>query len=280
MRTLRQLAAGRVSIPAATAFYLGDLGEARGRQDLLARQEPERLETLRQHALVESAVSSNRIEGVEVERERVGTLVFGHPQPRDRSEEELAGYRDALNLIHRQGAELPVSEATILELHRLIRGEHWDAGRYKDQDSDIIERYPDGRTRVRFRTVPAAEAQAALCETLELWHDCLAERWVPPLIALAAFNLDFLCIHPFRDGNGRVSRLLLLLQAYHLGLTVGRYISLERVIEDHRERYYETLEASSQGWHDGQHDPWPYVNYLLYVIKTGCKELEERLGEA
>jgi Fic family protein len=105
------------------------------------------------------------------------------------------------------------------------------------------------------------------------------EKWVHPLIALAAFNLDFLCIHPFRDGNGRVSRLLLLLQYYHLGYEVGRYISIERLIEQNKERYYETLELSSQGWHEGKHDPWAYVNYLLYVLKTAYREFEERVGQ-
>jgi Fic family protein len=114
---------------------------------------------------------------------------------------------------------------------------------------------------------------------VELWRDCLRERWVPPPIALAAMNLDFLCIHPFRDGNGRVSRLLLLLQCYHLGFEVGRYISLERLIEENKERYYETLEQSSQGWHEGKHDPWPYINFTLFTLKTAYKEFEERVGQ-
>ena len=111
------------------------------------------------------------------------------------------------------------------------------------------------------------------------WQSCLKERWVHPLVALACFNLDFLCIHPFRDGNGRVSRLLLLLQCYHLGYEVGRYISLERLIEQNKERYYETLEQSSQGWHKGDHDPWPYVNFLLFILKTAYGELVDRVGD-
>ena len=278
MRTLRLFSSGLESIPAATSWYLADLGEARGKQELFTRQSPQRLRVLREHALVESTVSSNRIEGVEVEPARVATLVFGKPVPRDRNEEELRGYREALSLVHQRGAKLPVSERTILELHRLIRGEIGDAGKYKEREGDIIERYPDGRSRVRFRTVRAARTPAFMRELVELWHQCLQERWVHPLVALAAFNLDFLCIHPFRDGNGRVSRLLLLLQACHLGYEVGRYISLERLIEENKERYYETLEASSRGWHEGKHDPWLYVNHVLYILKTACKEFEERLG--
>src|SRR5574337_1008261 len=116
-------------------------------------------------------------------------------------------------------------------------------------------------------------------EFTELYDDAITERKVPPLLLLGAFNLDFLCIHPFRDGNGRVSRLLLLLQCYHLGFDVGRYISLERLIEQNKERYYETLEQSSQDWHEGRHDPWPFVNYLLFILKTAYREFEERVGK-
>ena len=114
---------------------------------------------------------------------------------------------------------------------------------------------------------------------LESWQECLKEKTVHPLIALAAFNLDFLCVHPFRDGNGRVSRLLLLLQCYSLGYEVGRYISLERLIEQNKERSYETLKNSSLGWHEGKHDPWPYINYLLYILKTAYQEFESRVGQ-
>jgi len=118
-----------------------------------------------------------------------------------------------------------------------------------------------------------------MAELIDLWNQCLRERWVHPLVAMAAFNLDFLCIHPFRDGNGRVSRLLLLLQCYHLGYEAGRYISIERIIEQSKDRYYETLEQSSQGWHEGKHDPWPYINYALFTLKTAYREFEERIGQ-
>jgi Fic family protein len=278
MKTFEQLAAPPDLIPAATAWYLADLGQARGRQGLFTRQAPQKLKILREHALIESAVSSNRIEGVEVDQSRVGTVIFGRSLLRSRDEEELRGYRDALRFIHDQGAQLPVSEDTILILHRIIRGEMWDAGQYKTEDSDIIEKYSDGRVRVRFKTVEAAETPTYVKELIEMWHRCLREQWVHPLMALAAFNLDFLCIHPFRDGNGRVSRLLMLLQYYHLGYEVGRYISLERLIEQNKERYYETLEQSSQGWHEGKHDPWPYMNYVLFILKTAYREFEERVG--
>lgn len=279
MMTLRQLSTKPKSIPTATSWYLADLAEARGKQELFTRQSPQRLRVLREHALIESAVSSNRIEGVRVDQARVQAILFGRAQLRDRDEEEVRGYRNALKLIHETSARLPVSERTVRELHRLARGEIWDAGKYKEKDSDIIERYPDGSERIRFKTVAAKKTSAVMRELMDLWDRALAERWVPPLIAMAGFNLDFLCIHPFRDGNGRVSRLLLLHQCYLLGYEVGRYVSLERLIEQNKDRYYATLEQSSQGWHESRHDPWPYINYLLFILKTASREFEERVGQ-
>jgi fido (protein-threonine AMPylation protein) len=279
MMTLGQFASKPETIPASSSWYLADLGEARGKQELFTKQSPQKLRVLREHALIESVVSSNRIEGVTVDKARVATVIFGKSLLRDREEEEVRGYRDALKLIHDQGAKLPISEKVMKQLHKTIRGDAWDAGKYKEKDSDIIEKFSDGRERVRFKAVAAAETSTSMRKLVEMWNRAIRERWVHPLIALAAFNLDFLCIHPFRDGNGRVSRLLLLLQTYHLGFEVGRYISIERLIEENKERYYETLEQSSQGWHEGKHDPWPYVNYVLYIFRSAYKEFEERVGQ-
>lgn len=280
MMTLRQLMTESANVPASTSWYMADLGEARGKQLLYARQAPQRLKVLLEHALIESALSSNRIEGVTVDQARIRPVILGRSLLRDRDEEEVRGYRKALDLIHRKREALPVSEATIRELHRLSRGEIWDAGQYKRKDVDIIERSAGGEgERVRFKTVPAARTSAAMKGLVSLWSRCTEGRTVHPLIAIAAFNLDFLCIHPFRDGNGRVSRLLLLLQCYHHGYEVGRYVSIERVIEQNKERYYQTLEQSSQGWHEGRHDPWPYINYALFVLKTAYREFEARVGE-
>src|SRR6266516_3672166 len=279
MMTLRQLAAEPVSLPTRTTWYLADLAESKGKQELFTRQSPQKLKVLREHALIESAVSSNRIEGVEVDKSRVATLIFGKPALRDRDEEEVRGYRDALNLIHENGAKLPISEATIKKLHKLSRGEIWDAGIYKEKDVDIIQTFADGRSRIRFKTLPAKETPKAMAEMIELWQRGMRERWVHPLVLAAALNLDFLCIHPFRDGNGRASRLLFLLACYHCGIEAGRYISLERIIEQNKERYYEVLEQSSQGWHEGKHDPWPTMNFLLFILTHACKEFEQRVGQ-
>ena len=208
----------------------------------------------------------------------MATLVFGRPSLRDRNEEEVRGYRDALKLIHEQAGNLPVAEETVRHLHRLTRGEIWDAGRYKEtgwrHHRETRQRASAGAISARFRR-PDGKRHARVALAL---GSGLRDQQVHPLILATAFNLDFLCIHPFRDGNGRVSRLLLLLQCYHLGYEVGRYISLERLIEQNKDRYYETLEQSSAGWHDGKHDPWPYVNYLLFILKTAYREFEERVG--
>lgn len=278
--TLRQFSADSATVPAATAWLVGDLGVDLGRQELFTRQSPHRLKVLREHALIESAVSSNRIEGVEVEQSRVATLVFGKPALRDRDEEEVRGYRAALDLIHRERGAMPVTQENILRLHKMARGEIWDAGTFKEKAEPIIERYPDGRRRVRFMPVEAGRpTEEAMSELVNRWNELARDRRVNPLVLMAGFALDFLCIHPFRDGNGRVSRLLMLLLTYHAGAEVGRYVSLERLIEQNKERYYETLEQSSQGWHQGQHNPWPFVNYVLWILKEAYREFEQGIGE-
>lgn len=277
MKTLQQFEHELNEVPASAAWYIGDLGEARGKQELFTKQSQQKLKVLRQHALIESAVSSNRIEGVTVDQDRVKAVVLGRSALRDRDEEEVRGYRNALKWIHER--KPAVTEKAIKELHNLARGKIGDAGKYKAKDSDIIERYADGTYSVRFKTVFAKDTPKCMKELNALWQHHLKTKEIHPLVVLAGFNLDFLCVHPFRDGNGRVSRLLLLLQLYHLGYEVGHYISLERLIEENKERYYETLKLSSQGWHEGNHDPWHYINYVLFIIKEAYKELEERAGQ-
>ncbi len=280
VKTLLTLAGAKSTIPATTAWYLDSLAEFRGKQELYARQSPQKLRVLREHALIESAVSSNRIEGVTVAPSRVqSVLVATKPLFRDRNEEEVRGYQNALRWIHEDYSQIQLDEATLKRLHSMARGQIWDAGQYKEKDSDIIERFADGQERVRFRPTSAQETPVAMEKLMATWNDCRDENWAPPAIALAAFNLDFLCIHPFRDGNGRVSRLALLLQTYRASMEVGRYISLERLIEENKERYYQTLERCSIGWHEGKHDPWPFINYVLSILKLAYQEFAERLGQ-
>lgn len=276
--TLARLERLSGGVPPSIAWSLAAIAEAKGRQELYTKQSPQRLKVLREHAIVESAVSSNRMEGVQVEPARVRTVVFGHSLLHDRDEEEVRGYQEALTLIHTRVATRVITEKDVLNLHRLCRGGIGDAGAYKERDGDIIETHANGRVSTRFTPVSAADAPSSTRSLLDLWARCAREAWVHPLIALAAFNLDFLCIHPFRDGNGRVSRLLLLMQLYQAGYEVGRYISLERLIEQNKERYYETLKLSSEDWHEGHNDPWPYAGYLLFTLKEAYGEMEDRLG--
>jgi len=279
MMTLRMFASKPPAVPMSAIWHLADLAEAKGKQELYTRQSPQMLKALREHAMIESAVSSNRIEGVNIDPARARAVIFGKTALRDRDEEEVSGYRDALKLIHESSPPLPINEESILQLHRLSRGQIRDAGQYKEKDVDIIETFPGGGSRVRFKTLPARQTPAAMQELILMWNDMADQRTIHPLVALGAFNLDFLCIHPFRDGNGRVSRLLLLLGCYHLGLEVGRYISLERLIEQNKDRYYETLQESSRDWHAGKHNPWPYINYTLFILQSAYREFQDRVGE-
>lgn len=278
MNTLRQFLKPLSEVPAATGWYLADLGEAKGKQELFTHQSPQKLNMLRQHSLIESAVSSNRIEGVEIEESRIQAVIFGKSLLSDRDEEAVRGYRNALDLVHSKGASLEISESTIRKLHWLSRGGVGDAGEYKKIDNDIIEIFPDGRRTVRFKTVSVRKTPACVSRLVESWHRIIESKSVHPLVALGAFNLDFLCIHPFRDGNGRTSRLLFLLQCYHLGIEVGRYISLERLIETRKERYYETLKQSSEHWHESSHNPWHVINFFLYTLLEAYREFEQRVG--
>jgi Fic family protein len=277
MKTIKQFQAPDFSIPLQTNWQLSDLAEFKGKQELFTHQAPQKLQALREHALIESAVSSNRIEGVEVDRSRIATVVFGAPVYKDRNEEEVAGYRTALNELHMH--TLPPTEKNMLQLHRWCRGQIWDAGQYKDKPVDILEILPNGEQKVRFRSVSPEETPIMTRQLFATFDEELKNQRIPPLLLLGALNLDFLCIHPFRDGNGRVSRLLLLQCCYQLGFDVGRYISLERIIEQNKERYYETLRQSSEGWHEGRHTPWPYIGYLLFILKQAYKEFEQRVGE-
>ena len=271
----------RLTFDASQLATIQRLGEARGRQDLFVAQIPEQLEVLRQTAIVESSESSNRIEGVVASPGRVEAIVLKSATPRDRSEQEIAGYRDALQLIHESHEHMAFTTNVVLQLHSMLyRYLPSEGGFWKATDNQIVERDGQGRvTRVRFTPVPAVGTPGAMQTLTGLYDTAVTEERFDPLILVPLAVLDFLCIHPFRDGNGRVSRLLWLLQSYHLGYEVGRYISLERLVEEHKDRYYETLELSSRGWHDGAHDPWPYINFALFVLKTAYKEFEERLGQ-
>lgn len=268
----------KVDLPMGAVWLIASISEYKGKQDLYTRQSPQVLKTLWEIALIESAESSNRIEGVTVDKDRLKPLVIGHSKPRDRSEEEVAGYRKALDFIHKKHASLRIAEETIKELHRLCRGESWDAGKWKQKDNDIIRKHADGRIEVIFKPVSAKETPDMMKQLCLAYENSVTQLKYPDLYAVACLILDFLCIHPFRDGNGRVSRLLTLLALYQRGFQVGKYISLERIIEQSKETYYESLNKSSQDWHRSKHDSFPWFNYFLGTVLGAYKEFEERTG--
>ena len=266
-----------IRLPLATVWLLESLAESKGRQQLFEKQSRQLLTTLREMALIESTESSNRIEGVTVARNRLRPLVVGHARPRDRSEEEIVGYRLALNWIHTDYGQIPITPETCLRLHALAQGAaSGHAGQWKTIPNDIMEILPDGRRQVRFRPLPPDQVPQAMAELCLGYRHAIDQLRVTPLLAVACLILDFLCIHPFRDGNGRVSRLLTLLAFYHHGYHVGRYISHERIVEQTKEEYYEALKASSAGWHENRHDILPWCNYLLSTWRMAYREFEER----
>ena len=265
--------------PADTAT-LRQLGEYRGRQELFSRQRPEVLETLRTVATVESSESSNRLEGIRAPKARIEALVLRDTQPRNRSEQEISGYRDALNLIHQSGHEMPFSPNVILRLHKTVYGHlPHEGGRWKMTDNEIIERGPKGEfLRVRFVPASAVATPGKMDQLAARYRAVLTEGPQDELVLVPLAILDFLCIHPFTDGNGRVGRLLTLQLLYRAGYEVGRYISLERIFEETAESYYETLEASSRGWHEDEYDPFPWIRYFWGVMLRAYEEFEERVG--
>src|SRR3989338_3606878 len=266
----------KVDLPMGAVWLIASISEYKGKQDLYMRQSPQILKTLLEIALIESAESSNRIEGVIVDKDRLKPLVIGHSKPRDRSEEEVAGYRKALDFIHKKHSSLRITEETIKELHRLCRGELWDAGKWKEKDNDIILKHTDGRVEVIFKPVSAAKTPEMMKQLCLSYEHSVSQLKYPDLYAVACLILDFLSIHPFRDGNGRVSRLLTLLALYQHGFTVGKYISFERIVEQSKETYYETLNKSSQKWHESRHDVIPWFSYFLGTVLAAYKEFEER----
>jgi Fic family protein len=255
------------------------LGEFRGRQVLYRDQFPEVLETLKRVAMIQSTESSNRIEGITVAPDRLEAIMAKKSRPKDRSEQEVAGYRDVLAEIHANAAKHKLSPTLILQWHKqMYRYTTEEAGVWKKEDNAIIEVLPDGRKVMRFRPLSAGVTPAAMEGLCELYHENIQQKKAEPLLIIASFVFDFECIHPFKDGNGRIGRLLTLLLLYHAGYEVGRFISLERVIEESKETYYEALHQSSQRWHEGEHDLHPWWNYFLGILTAAYNEFESRVG--
>ncbi len=278
MLSLDQKKLAEISIPVGTGWLLGVCMEARGKQDLWMRQKPEVLEVLREQAIIQSVESSNRIEGVTIPPERLRPVVLGKAKPRDRSEEELAGYRQALDWIFTRKRRVSIIPKVIQRLHAFAQGGFsGDAGDWKERDNEIIEILPNGERKIRFVPTSAKETPKIMDELCRNYREVCDGQRVPSLIIVATFVFDLLCIHPFRDGNGRVSRLAttLLLQSH--GFQVARYVSLERLVEQSKEEYYGVLVECSKGWHEGKNAVVPWWNYFLSMLRLAYKEFERQV---
>jgi Fic family protein len=279
MMSFRKNRLATLKLAPSTLWLLEKLADSRQKQ-AFHKLPPNILKSLEKIALLESVESSNRIDGVTIETERLQPLVGGNARPRDRSEEEILGYKNALSWIHENQQTAPIEPRLFRRLHALAQeGTVGDAGEWKTSQNEIVELDPEGQLEVRFEPVEPALVPSAVEELCLAYRHSIDELHVMPLVAVACLVFDFLCIHPFREANGRVSRLLTLLALYHHGHSIGRYISLERIVEQSKAGYYEALQTSSTGWHDGSHDVIPWLQYFLSTIHTAYGELEERAGK-
>ncbi len=255
------------------------LHECRGRQELFIEAEPDVLTALVDVAKIQSTDSSNRIEGIYTTDERLRAIVQKKVQPRNRNEEEISGYRDVLATIHESYEYIAPRPNTILQMHRDLYSfsSSIAGGAYKNSDNIIAEKHADGTETVRFRPVPAFQTAEAVMNLCSRYNDAVEAGTYDPLLLIPIFILDFLCIHPFNDGNGRMSRLLTLLLLYRAGFNVGKYISLEMLIEKSKDSYYEALQASSRDWHENGNDYLPFLKYMLGVVAKAYNEFEGRV---
>ena len=260
---------------------IASLREYKGRQALYLRATPDVLDSLLEIAKIQSTASSNRIEGISTTDARIRALVTGSTAPKNRAEEEISGYRDVLSMIHELHDNISLSPNVILQFHRDLMAHIGPGmgGAWKMSDNVISETDASGRTFVRFRPLPAFETPTAVEALCNAANNAFQARKFDPMFILALFVLDFVSIHPFDDGNGRMSRLLTLLLAYKAGYEVGRYISLEKVIEDSKLSYYEALQASSADWREGRNNPEPFVRYLLGTFIKAHALFEERVSD-
>lgn len=258
---------------------LTKIHEFKGEQNLFIEDHADQLTELMEIAKIQSTEASNKIEGIYTSDERLKKLVMDKTMPQSRAEQEIAGYRDVLNTIHESYDYIQVKPNVILQLHRdLYRFMGAGVGgHFKTTDNIIAEIDNEGNKKVRFNPVPAWETSSAIDNLCLAFDEVMRDEIIEPLIVIPMFVLDFLCIHPFNDGNGRMSRLLTLLLLYRSGYIVGKYISIEKMIETTKETYYEALQASSAGWHEGENDYIPFINYMLGVVVASYREFSSRV---
>ena len=279
MRTLNYKETYRKLLTPEIVSYLAQIHEQKGQQNLFIEAHKDALTELLEIAKIQSTEASNRIEGIITTDDRLKKIVRNKTAPRNRNEREIAGYRDVLATIHENYDFIPVRPNMILQLHRDLYkfNNPGFGGNYKNSDNIIAEEQPDGTQLVRFQPVPAWETPEAIETLCNTFNDAINDPDMDPLLLMPIFILDFLCIHPFNDGNGRMSRLLTLLILYRSGYIVGKYISLEKLIADHKESYYDALQDSDAGWHEEENDYLPFARYMLGVIIAAYKDFSDRV---
>ena len=260
--------------------YIGLIHEFKGRQQLYLEQKPQELETLVEIAKIQSTESSNAIEGIATTKARLKSLMADKTTPRDRGEKEIKGYRHVLNVIHENFDYVPLRKNYILQLHKMLYQftEERFGGSFKDTPNEIDMVYPDGRTVLLFKPLEPFETPEAVEKLCEEYDKAINKYGIDPLIAIPVFIHDFLCIHPFNDGNGRMSRLLTTLLICKSGFVIGRYISLENKIEITKDEYYVALQESSQNWHEEKNDDTAFIKYILGTIVAAYRDFEERVN--
>lgn len=257
---------------------VAQIHEYKGEQTLFVEAKADTLTQLLEVAKIQSTEASNKIEGIYTSNERLKKIVCDKTMPKTRSEKEIAGYRDVLNTIHQNYDYIPVKSSIFLQLHRdLYKFSGNTGGSFKSSDNVIAQEDEQGNKSVRFQPVPAWETPAYVDAICDAFQDACRDSQCDPLILIPIFILDFLCIHPFNDGNGRMSRLLTLLLLYRAGYIVGMYISIEKLIEQSKETYYETLQESSLHWHEEENDDAPFVRYMLGVIAAAYRDFSSRV---
>lgn len=258
---------------------LTTIHEFKGRQALFIEANSDKLLDLLEIAKIQSTEYSNKIEGIYTSDDRLKQIVLDKTMPKTRSEKEIAGYRDVLNTIHANYEYIPIIPSMLLQLHRDLykfSGEGY-GGKFKSSDNIIAEVGRNGEKSIRFKPVPAWQTAESINDLCSAFNEIIESENVDPLLLIPMFILDFLCIHPFDDGNGRMSRLLMLLLLYRSGYIVGKYISLEKIIENSKESYYEVLKVSSYGWHENENNYEPFVRYTLGIIVSAYREFESRV---
>ena len=251
-----------------------------GKQEMYLKQRPEELEKLVEIARIQSTEASNAIEGIVTTDTRIRQLVEEKTTPKNRDEQEIAGYRDVLGIIHESFDAIPITQNYILQMHKILCS-HMNnpaAGKTKTVQNYISAAYPDGHTETLFTPLAPYETPEALDRLCDEYNRAIGNMELEPLIVIPVFIHDFLCIHPFNDGNGRMSRLLTTLLLYRSGFYVGKYISLEAKIAKNKHLYYHALSASQDGWHEGTDDPVPFIKYLLGTILAAYKDFADRFA--